>query len=189
MTSPASSGLRVAARRAARLSSVAAVAVPRTSASDSQRMANRAAAEKPPAGSLDRPSPGGSLLIALRLLYPSRILPGKALGLGSPHPRMRFSSALPRCEVFQHGLVCVHRPLGWREDSSLLKLGNLLDTADDDLPRQFHQQRSKLADQLTQRNRSLETSPKSRIGRAALRGVWHVVVCVMLHFRPARVLD
>src|SRR5438132_7352396 len=126
MTSPASSGLRVAARRAARLSSAAAVAVPRTSASDSQRMANRAAAEKPRAGSLDRPSPGGSLLIALRLLYPPRILPGKALGLGSPHPRMRFSSALPRCEV---------------------------------LPRQFHQQRSKLADQLTQRNRSLETSP------------------------------
>ena len=36
-----------------------------------------------------------------------------------------------------------------------MKLGNLLDTADDDLPPQFHEQRSKLADQLTQRNRSV----------------------------------
>src|SRR5207249_8582593 len=86
MTSPASSGLRVAARRAARLSTVAAVAVPRTSASDSQRTVNRAAAEKRPAGSLDRPSPGGSLLIALRLL-PAENSTREALGLGSPHPQ------------------------------------------------------------------------------------------------------
>src|SRR5439155_4022053 len=98
MTSPASSGLRVAARRAARLSSVAAVAVPRTSASDSQRTVNPAAAEKRPAGSLDRPSPGGALLIALRLL-PAENSTREALGLGSPHPRMRSSSALPRCEA------------------------------------------------------------------------------------------
>src|SRR5438132_14023571 len=84
MTSPARSGLRVAARRAARLSSVAAVAVPRTSASESQRMLNRAAAERPAAGSLDRPSPGGSLLMALRLLYPGeKFYQGKPWGWGA----------------------------------------------------------------------------------------------------------
>jgi predicted lipid carrier protein YhbT len=46
-----------------------------------------------------------------------------------------------------------------------LKLGNLLDTADDDLPRQFHQQRSKLADQLTQRNRRVLQLPDESAGK------------------------
>src|ERR1700752_4533827 len=70
MTSPASSGLRAVARLVARLSNVAGEAVPRTSASDSQSMVNRAAAERLAPRSLGRRCPGGTLLITLRLFLP-----------------------------------------------------------------------------------------------------------------------
>src|SRR5438067_9649456 len=78
---------------------------------------------------------------------------------GRPPPRMRSKSALPVVRRSRANWFAFTRPLGWREDSPLLKLGNQFDTADDDLPRQFHQQRPKLADQLAQRNRRVLDLP------------------------------
>jgi hypothetical protein len=42
-----------------------------------------------------------------------------------------------------------------------LKRGDLLDAADDELTRQFRQQRSKLADQVAQRIRALELADQT----------------------------
>src|SRR5882672_774297 len=88
--------------------------------------------------------------------------------VGSPPPRMRSRSGLPVARSSRLGWFLVTDPLGCREDSPLLQPRNLLDAADDDLPRQFHQQRSELADQLAQRDRRVldlpNESARQRVG-------------------------
>src|SRR5882672_669355 len=87
---------------------------------------------------------------------------------GSPPPRMRSRSGLPVASSSRLGWVLVTDPLSWREDCPLLQRRNLLDAADDDLPRHFHQQRPKLADQLAQRDRRVldlpDESPRQCVG-------------------------
>src|SRR5712664_4619284 len=87
---------------------------------------------------------------------------------GRPPPRMRSKSALPVSRRSRLDWFAITEPLRGREDSPLLKPGNLFDTADDDLPGQFRQQRSKLGDQLAQRNRRVlelpDQSARKRVG-------------------------
>src|SRR6267143_5239679 len=87
---------------------------------------------------------------------------------GRPPPRMRSRSALPVARRSRLGWFAITEPLRGREDSALLKPGNLFDTADDDLPGQFHQQRSKFADQFAQRKRRVlelpNESARKRVG-------------------------
>src|SRR6267143_5367613 len=74
---------------------------------------------------------------------------------GRPPPRMRSRSGLPVARRSRLVWFLVTDPLGWGEHSPLLQPRDLFDAADDDLPRQFQQQRAKLVDQLAQRDRRL----------------------------------
>src|SRR3954463_4076242 len=79
--------------------------------------------------------------------------------VGSPPPRMRSRSGLPVARSSRLGWFFVTDPSGWRDDSKVLEARDLLDAANDHVPRQFQQQRSKLADQLAQRDRRVLDLP------------------------------
>src|SRR6267143_208652 len=87
---------------------------------------------------------------------------------GNPPPRMRSRSGLPVARSSRLGWFFVTDPLGWGDDCPLLQRRNLLDAADDDVPRHFQQQGSKLADQLAQRSRRVldlpDESPRQCVG-------------------------
>src|SRR5712664_3754988 len=78
---------------------------------------------------------------------------------GSPPPRMRSKSSLPVASRSRLRSFAFTDPLGWREDSPLVKPGNLLEAADDDLARQLYQQRPELGEQFAQRNRRVLDLP------------------------------
>src|SRR5438270_6250091 len=142
MASSASSGLRAAARRAARLRRVAVAVLPSRSVSAFQRMVKRAetdnsaTAVKPPS----RPLSGPGILLIVR-----------------PRPLLL-----------------------WRAGRPCSKLGNALETDENDLARQLHEQRPELVEKSAQ-SRRRATGP--------VEGARHYVTVTPVHPRDGELAE
>src|SRR5712671_1194685 len=92
---------------------------------------------------------------------------------GRPPPRMRSKSALPVARRSRLAGIAFTDPLRWwRDDPPRLEAGDLVDTADDELPCHLCQQRPKLADQLPQcHGRVLELPDQNARKRVGISSV------------------